>query len=45
MESYCLRCKKYTKNISYIYKNGLDKAQAFNMIWLMEILKIWEKEP
>ena len=26
-------------NTSYIYKNELDKA-CFNMIWLMEILKI-----
>ena len=29
---------------SYIYKNELDKARhAFNMIWLMEILKIYQK--
>ena len=30
---------KKTGDTSYIYKNELDK-HAFNMIWLMEILKI-----
>ena len=28
---------------NYIYKNELDKA-CFNMIWLMEIFKIYQKE-
>ena len=45
-------CGPFTKNkervkqvgdTSYIYKNDL-KRLAFNMIWLMEVLNIWQKE-
>ena len=35
---------KETGDTSYNYKNELDKA-CFNMIWLIEILKILKKEP
>ena len=34
---------KETGDTNYIYKNELDKA-CFNMIWLMEIFKIYQKE-
>ena len=45
-------CGPFTKNkervkqvgdTSYIYKNDLERL-AFNMIWLMEVLNIWQKE-
>ena len=34
---------KETGDSRYIYQNELDKL-VFNMIWLMEILKIYQKE-
>ena len=34
---------KETRDASYIYKNELERY-AFNMIWLMETLKILQKE-
>ena len=34
---------KETGDASYIYKNELER-HAFNMIWLMETLKILQKE-
>ena len=34
---------KETGDTKYIYKNELNKA-CFNMMWLMEILKIYREE-
>ena len=52
MELYCLKCKKYTKSINpqvsstsngkmmILSKCAICGSVAFNMIWLMEILRI-----